>query len=69
MEPKDSNENILKAGDTVLVIKSLKVKGMQNDIKRGTAVKNIRLTDNDEEIEGKVDGTLLVLKTCFLKKK
>lgn len=69
MEPKDSNGIILKAGDTVLVIKSLKVKGMQNDIKRGTAVKNIRLTDNDEEIEGKVDGTLLVLKTCFLKKK
>ncbi|MEY3678689.1 MAG: hypothetical protein RI924_830 [Bacteroidota bacterium] len=69
MEPKDSNGNILKAGDTVLVIKSLKVKGMQNDIKRGTAVKNIRLTDNDEEIEGKVDGTLLVLKTCFLNKK
>ena len=69
MEPKDSNGNILSAGDTVIVIKSLKVKGMSSDIKRGTAVKNIRLTDNDEEIEGKVDGTLLVLKTCFLKKK
>jgi protein PhnA len=69
MEPKDSNGNILSAGDTVIVIKSLKVKGMQNDIKRGTAVKNIRLTDSEEEIEGKVDGTLLVLKTCFLKKK
>lgn len=69
MEPKDSNGNILSAGDTVIVIKSLKVKGMQSDIKRGTAVKNIRLTDNEEEIEGKVDGTLLVLKTCFLKKK
>lgn len=69
MEPKDSNGNILSAGDTVIVIKSLKVKGMQNDIKRGTAVKNIRLTDSEEEIEGKVDGTVLVLKTCFLKKK
>jgi protein PhnA len=37
-------------------------------LKRGTAVKNIRLTDNDEEIEGKVEKNMMVLKTCFLKK-
>jgi len=36
-------------------------------LKRGTAVKNIRLTENDEEIEGKVEKTMMVLKTCFLK--
>jgi protein PhnA len=68
MEPKDSNGNILKAGDSVTVIKTLKVKGMQGDLKRGTVVKNIRLTDSEEEIEGKAEGTMLVLKTCFLKK-
>jgi len=69
MEVKDSNGNILTPGDAVIVIKSLKVKGMSSDIKRGTVVKNIRLTDDVEAIEGKVDGTMLVLKTCFLKKK
>ncbi len=66
---KDSNGNILKAGDTVQVIKSLKVKGMSDGIKQGTVVKNIRLTDDDEAIEGKVNGSMLVLKTMFLKKK
>ncbi len=65
---KDSNGNPLAEGDTVTLIKSLKVKGMSAELKRGQVVKNIRLTDNDEEIEGKVDKVLLVLKTCFLKK-
>ena len=69
MEVKDSNGNLLSAGDSVIVIKTLKVKGMSSDIKRGTVVKNIRLTDDDEAIEGKVDGSMLVLKTCFLQKK
>jgi protein PhnA len=69
MEAIDSNGNILQTGDSVLVIKTLKVKGFPNDIKRGTVVKNIRLTDDNEAIEGKVDGTTMVLKTCFLKKK
>ena len=68
MEVKDSNETLLTEGDSVTVIKSLKVRGAANDIKRGQAVKNIRFTDNDEEIEGKVNGTTLVLKTCYLKK-
>jgi protein PhnA len=44
METKDSNGNILNEGDSVTVIKTLKVKGMAADIKQGTAVKNIRLT-------------------------
>ena len=69
MMVKDSNGTVLKAGDTVQVIKSLKVKGMADGIKQGTVVKNIRLTDDDEAIEGKVNGSMLVLKTMFLKKK
>jgi protein PhnA len=69
METKDSNGNILNEGDSVTVIKTLKVKGMAADIKQGTAVKNIRLTDDPKAIEGKVNGTVLVLKTEFLKKK
>ena len=69
METKDSNGNILVEGDSVLTIKDLKVKGFQKDMKRGTLVKNIRLTSNPDEIEGKVDGSVLVLKSAFLKKK
>jgi protein PhnA len=69
METKDSNGNILQEGDSVLTTKDLKVKGFQKDMKRGTIVKNIRLTSNPQEIEGKVEGSVLVLKTEFLKKK
>ena len=69
MPVKDSNGNELKAGDSVTIIQNLKVKGMSNDLKRGTVVKNIRLTDDDGAIEGKVDGSMLVLKTMYLKKK
>lgn len=68
-ESRDSNGNILQTGDAVLVIKDLKVKGFSKDLKRGTLVKNIRLTDDPEAIEGKVDGGVLVLKTMYLKKK
>ncbi|HEU5046871.1 MAG TPA: alkylphosphonate utilization protein [Rickettsiales bacterium] len=68
-EARDSNGNILADGDSVTVIKDLKVKGTSVTLKRGTMVKNIRLTGDPEEIEcnaEKVKG--LVLKTCFLKK-
>lgn len=68
MEVKDSNGNILKEGDAVTVIKDLKVKGSSTVIKRGTKVKNIRLTDDAEEVEGKVEGSVMVLKASFLKK-
>lgn len=68
MEVKDSNGNLLSEGDSVTVIKDLKVKGSSAVIKRGTKVKNIRLTDDAEEVEGKVDGSVMVLKACFLKK-
>ncbi len=66
---KDSNGNPLNDGDTVQVIKSLKVKGSSTTIKQGTVIKKIRLTDDDEEVDCKVDGMSVVLKTCFLKKK
>lgn len=68
MEVKDSNGNILNEGDTVTVIKDLKVRGSSSVIKRGTVVKNIRLTDSPAEIEGKVEKVHMVLKTEFLKK-
>jgi len=67
---RDANGNTLAAGDTVVVIKDLKVKGSSIPLKQGTVIRNIRLVDGDaEHIEGhsdKIKG--LVLKTCFLKK-
>ena len=68
MSAKDSNGNSLNEGDSVQVIKDLKVKGSSITLKRGTKFKGIRLTENDEEIECRDGKTTLVLKTCFLKK-
>lgn len=68
MPAKDSNGNLLNEGNTVTVIKDLKVRGSSSVIKRGTVVKNIKLTDDDGEIEGRVDKSTIVLKTEFLKK-
>jgi protein PhnA len=69
METKDSNGNILSEGDSVTLIKDLKVKGSSVTLKRGTMVKNIHLTNDPEEIECRVEKVKgLVLKTCFLKK-
>lgn len=66
---RDSNGNELKTGDSVTVIKDLPVKGASVTIKRGTLIKNIRLTNNAEQIECNTDKVKgLVLKTCFLKK-
>ena len=66
---KDSNGNTLKDGDSVHVIKDLKVKGAGETLKRGTLIKNIRLTGNPGEIEGRTSTIKgLVLKTEFLKK-
>ncbi|MBI3259763.1 MAG: alkylphosphonate utilization protein [Ignavibacteriae bacterium] len=66
---KDSNGKILETGDTVVLIKDLKVKGSSLNLKQGTVIKKIRLTDNDEEVDCKVEGMSIVLKTAFLKKK
>ncbi|WP_324674790.1 zinc ribbon domain-containing protein YjdM [Hymenobacter sp. GOD-10R] len=68
METKDSNGNILNEGDSVTLIKDLKVKGSSTTLKRGTVVKNIRLTNNSAEIEGRAGGSVMVLKAEFLKK-
>ena len=68
MDIRDSNGNTLSEGDSVTLIKDLKVRGSSSVIKRGTVVKNIRLTDAEGEIEGKVEKTVMVLKTEFLKK-
>jgi len=68
MEVKDSNGTVLSEGDSVKIIKDLKVRGSSAVLKRGTVVKNIRLTDDEEEIEGRVDKTMMVLKACFMQK-
>jgi protein PhnA len=69
MNIKDSNGTPLNDGDSVQVIRDLKVKGTSVTLKRGTVIKNIRLTDDEEVIECNADKVKgLVLKTCFLKK-
>lgn len=66
---KDSNGNILANGDSIVLIKDLKLKGSSTVIKRGAKAKSIRLTDNEEEIECSIDGMKgIVLKTEFIKK-
>jgi protein PhnA len=65
---KDSNGTPLAEGDSVIVIKDLKVKGGSSDLKRGTPIKKIHLVDDPDVVECRVDGSTLVLKTCFLKK-
>ncbi|MBF0358512.1 MAG: alkylphosphonate utilization protein [Magnetococcales bacterium] len=65
---KDSNGTELNDGDNVQVIKDLKIKGASNTIKRGTVIKNIKLTSKDEEVECRMGKSTIVLKTCFLKK-
>ena len=67
---RDVNGNPLAAGDTVVVIKDLKVKGSSIPLKQGTVIRNIRLVEDDaEHIEGHSDRIRdLVLKTCFLRK-
>lgn len=64
----DSNGSVLNAGDTVTLIKDLPVKGAGFTAKRGTAVRNISLTGNPEQIEGRVNGVRIVLLTKYLKK-
>lgn len=66
---KDSNGNPLQDGDSVTVIKDLKVKGASGAIKQGTKVKNIRLVEGDHNIDCKVDGFgPMKLKSEFVKK-
>ena len=66
---RDSAGNLLQDGDTVTVIKDLKLKGGGGTVKMGTKVKNIRLVDSDHDIDCKIDGLgAMSLKTEFVKK-
>jgi Uncharacterized Zn-ribbon-containing protein involved in phosphonate metabolism len=66
---RDSNGTQLNEGDSVTLIKDLKVKGTSVTLKRGTLIKNIRLTDNEDEVECRAEKVKdLVLRTEFLKK-
>ncbi|WP_042150102.1 zinc ribbon domain-containing protein YjdM [Paucisalibacillus sp. EB02] len=66
---KDANGNVLSDGDTITVIKDLKVKGSSSVLKQGTKVKNIRLVEGDHDIDCKIDGFgPMKLKSEFVKK-
>ena len=68
MTVRDSNGNELVEGDSVFVIKDLKVKGSSITLKRGKQFKSIHLTDDEEAVEVREGKSVLVLKTEFLKK-
>lgn len=65
---KDSNGNLLNDGDSVVLIKDLKVKGSSITLKMGTKVKSIRLVGGDHEVDCKMDTGNFMLKACFLRK-
>lgn len=66
---RDANGNTLADGDTITVIKDLKIKGSSSVVKVGTKVKNIRLVDGDHDIDCKIDGVgAMQLKSEFVKK-
>lgn len=66
---KDTNGHVLQNGDTVVLTKSLDVKGSTLNAKMGTVVKNIRIVeDNTEQIEGKIEGQLIVILTKYVRK-
>ncbi|OED01582.1 PhnA protein [Rhizobium sp. YK2] len=66
----DASGNVLADGDSVTLIKDLKVKGANQTLKQGTVIKSIRLTDNPEEVDCRYDGIKgLVLRTEFIRKR
>lgn len=68
-EVRDAHGNVLQNGDTVVLIKDLKVKGAAGPLKTGTKVKNIRLVDSDHNIDCKIDGFgAMALKSEFVKR-
>lgn len=70
VEVRDSVGNLLADGDSVTLIKDLKVKGTSQTIKRGTVIKSIRLTGDDQEIDCRFEGIKgLVLRAEFVKKR
>ena len=65
---KDANGTLLADGDTVTLIKDLKVKGSSTTLKVGTKIKGIRLVSGDHEVDCKTEAGNMLLKACFLKK-
>lgn len=65
---KDANGTVLNDGDSVVLIKDLKVKGSSIVLKQGTKIKSIRLVGGDHEVDCKTDAGSMMLKACFLKK-
>jgi protein PhnA len=65
---RDANGNLLQDGDSVVLIKDLKVKGSSLTLKMGTKVRNIRVVGGDHDIEGKVDGSPMMLKAMYVRK-
>jgi len=65
---KDANGNVLADGDSVVLIKDLKVKGSSITLKVGTKVKSIRLVGGDHEVDCRMDAGNFMLKACYLKK-
>jgi protein PhnA len=65
---KDAHGTALADGDTVVLIKDLKLRGGSGVLKGGTKVKNIRLVAGDHEIDCRIDGSGMALKACFVKK-
>lgn len=65
---KDAHGTLLADGDTVVLIKDLKLRGGSGVLKGGTKAKNIRLVDGDHEIDCKIEGSPMALKACFVKK-
>lgn len=65
---KDAHGTPLADGDTVVLIKDLRVKGSSTTLKGGTRIKNIRLVDGDHEIDCKIEGTPYMLKAMYMKK-
>lgn len=65
---KDAHGNVLQDGDSITLIKDLKLRGSSGVLKQGAKAKNIRLVEGDHEIDCRIDGTPLALKACFVKK-
>ncbi len=65
---KDANGNVLADGDSVVLIKDLKVKGSSITLKVGSKVKSIRLVGGDHEVDCKMDTGSFMLKACYLRK-
>lgn len=65
---KDANGVVLQSGDSVVVIKDLKVKGSSTTLKQGSKIKGIRIVDGDHEVDCKTDVGQMLLKACYLRK-